>query len=377
MKILYIYPFGPFYPISSGADIIASNHMEYFKKKNALVDCILFHNYQKETYFEQFKQKYSFCRSFYHLKYPPISFKFGELLFASSFLAKSEPLKSLLNNQYDIVFTNYVFTAPISHSAKKTHLKILEAHDHLWEAFSISNQNNFNNSINITLMKKFEFELYQIFKKIIFINKDEMSETPPKKNIDYAFIPPAWNLVSNNSSDNHNFNIDILFIGSHHRPNIDGLDFFYKNVFLPFIRPLGFTVTVVGKVCDYWQVDDPRVKKMGFFNGSTNSLYNSSKVVIIPILEGSGLSIKTLEAMAFGKAIVTTPKGTRGMRIEGQPFLTVNLRDQPYYFASAIIELLNSPEKRNSLGQKAMEHFKNEHSFEVYSQRLDNFLGIV
>ena len=64
------------------------------------------------------------------------------------------------------------------------------------------------------------------------------------------------------------------------------------------------------------------------------------------------------------------------MKIENQPFITINLKDQPEEFSKAVIDLLHSQDKRKNLGTKALEHFKNEHSFEIYSQRMDNFLGI-
>lgn len=376
MRILYIYPFGPFYPVSSGADIIATNHMEYFRKKGFQVDCILFQNSEKTKYLDQFKAQNSFCNSIHYLKFPPIAFKFGELLFATNYLANSEPLKSLLKKEYDILFSNYAFTAPISLAAKKTKLKVLETVDHLWEALAISNPGSTKNLIDEATMKLIEFELYKLFEKIIFINNEEMNNSPQTSKSSYAFIPPAWNLPVKTTSINSDSSIDMLFIGSNHRPNIDGLDLFYKNVFLPFIRPMGFKLTVAGKVCDYWPVEDPKVQKLGFYKGPIQPLYDSTKVVVIPILDGSGLSIKTLEAMAFGKAIVTTPKGARGMKLENQPFLTINLKDQPEEFSKAVIDLLHSQDKRKNLGTKALEHFKNEHSFEIYSQRMDNFLGI-
>ena len=53
---------------------------------------------------------------------------------------------------------------------------------------------------------------------------------------------------------------------------------------------------------------------------------------------------------------------------------------QHYYlngeFSKAVIDLLHSQDKRKNLGSKALEHFKNEHSFEIYTQRMDNFLGL-
>lgn len=376
MKVLYIYPFGPFHPISSGSDVIANNHLEYFKQKGATVDCIVYRILEKEKHMESFRQQFSFCRSITELRIPPIRFKFSELLYGSECATRMEPLQSLLQNQYDFLFSNYVFTAPIALKATRAKNKVLETVDHLWEAFSFSQSPKNKSTMNDLFFKNMEFDLYKAFNKILFINKEEFLTSPRESNTTYAFIPPAWPGTNTCQTKNSEEPIDILFIGSNHRPNIEGLDFFYKNAFLPHLRPRGATLTVAGKVCDFWHMEDPRVTKLGFYQGSITQLYSSAKTVIIPILEGTGLSIKTLEAMAFGKAIITTPKGARGMALHGNPFVITDLQQDPEGFARAVSDLLESPQKRTTLGQAAFEQFQKEHSFEVYSKRMDQFLGL-
>lgn len=376
MKVLYIYPFGPFHPISSGSDVIACNHMEYFKQKGATVDCIVYRVFEKEKHMAAFREKFNFCRSITELHVPPISFKFSELLFASECATRMDPLKSLLQNQFDLLFTNYAFTTPIALKATKAKHKVLETVDHLWEAFSFSQPQQSKSAINDLFFKDMEFELYKAFNKILFINREEYESSPKEPGTTYAYIPPAWPYPITNTVKSVEEPFDILFIGSNHRPNMEGLDFFYKNAFLPFLRPKGFNLTIAGNVCNFWNLEDPKVTKLGFFQGSIQNLYASSKVVVIPILEGTGLSIKTLEAMAFGKAIVSTPKGSRGMNLQGNPITIMDLKNNPAGFAQAISDLLESPQRRLSLGHSAFEQFNQEHGFEVYSKRMDQFLGI-
>jgi len=375
MKILYIYPFGPFYPVSSGSDIIASNHMEYFRQKGWDVDCCIYQITDKEKHLPAFREKYKFCRSIHQISLPGIYFKFGELLFASEYATKIEPLKTLLNNKYDLIFTNYIFTAPLAAAAKKTATLILETHDHFFEANLLSQNHKSNINFEKSLLQNIEFDLYEIFNKIIFINKDEYDSTPKEPGISYSYIPAAWQGVINKTSTDQEF-FDLLFIGSNHPPNIDGINYFYQKVFLPLLRPKGISLSIAGKVCDNINIEDPKVKKLGFYSGNIGELYSSAKVVIIPILEGSGFSIKTMEAMALGKPIVTTPKGARGMNIDAKPFMIVDMKKDPESFAAAISNLLDSPEKRKTLGQIALDQFTKEHSFAVYSQRMDRFLGV-
>ena len=75
MKVLYIYPFGPFYPVSSGSDIIASNHLEYFKQKGWDVDCCIYQISDKKKHLPAFREKYKFCRSIHQINLPGTNFK--------------------------------------------------------------------------------------------------------------------------------------------------------------------------------------------------------------------------------------------------------------------------------------------------------------
>ena len=375
MKVLYIYPFGPFYPVSSGSDIIASNHMEYFRQKGWDVDCCIYQITDKEKHLPAFREKYKFCQSIHQINLPGTNFKFGELLFASEYATRTDPLKTLLNNKYDIIFTNYVFTAPLVIAAKKPATMILETLDHFFEANLLSQNLKSNINFEKSLLQNIEFDLYKVFNKIIFINKDEYDSTPKESGISYSHIPAAWQGITNETTRKQEI-VDLLFIGSNHPPNIDGINYFYQKVFLPFLRPKGISLNIAGKVCNNLNIEDPKVKKIGFYNGNIADLYSSTKVIIIPILEGSGLSIKTMEAMAFGKPIVTTPKGARGMNIDAKPFMIVDMKKDPESFAAAISNLLDSPEKRKTLGQIALDQFTTEHSFAVYSQRMDRFLGV-
>ncbi len=44
-----------------------------------------------------------------------------------------------------------------------------------------------------------------------------------------------------------------------------------------------------------------------------SALYHEARVVLVPIFSGGGTKIKTLEALAYGKDIISTPHGLRGL----------------------------------------------------------------
>ena len=61
--------------------------------------------------------------------------------------------------------------------------------------------------------------------------------------------------------------------------------------------------------------------------------------------------MKILEAMAAGKAVVTTSIGCEGLPVtDGQHLL---VRDEPQAFAQAVVDLLRDPERRQLLERNA------------------------
>lgn len=74
-------------------------------------------------------------------------------------------------------------------------------------------------------------------------------------------------------------------------------------------------------------------------------------ICIVPLLSGSGMKIKVVDAMAAGKAVVTTSKGAAGMPEGLQAHLII--ADTPEDFAQAVSELLDHPERALALGREA------------------------
>ncbi|HEX5103108.1 MAG TPA: glycosyltransferase family 4 protein [Pirellulaceae bacterium] len=82
-------------------------------------------------------------------------------------------------------------------------------------------------------------------------------------------------------------------------------------------------------------------------------------VVIVPLRLGGGTRLKIVEAMAMGKAIVSTSLGAEG--INAVPGRDILIADDPGDFAAAVLKLLNDPSLRSRLGasarQLAVEHY--------------------
>jgi sugar transferase (PEP-CTERM/EpsH1 system associated) len=76
-------------------------------------------------------------------------------------------------------------------------------------------------------------------------------------------------------------------------------------------------------------------------------------VCIVPLRIGGGTRLKIFEALAMGKAVVSTTIGAEGLPVTPGEHLI--LADEPAAFASSVIELLQQPERRSALGKAGRE----------------------
>jgi glycosyltransferase involved in cell wall biosynthesis len=136
------------------------------------------------------------------------------------------------------------------------------------------------------------------------------------------------------------------------RPNVDAVLWFAQEV-LPRIRAQVEDVRffAVGqrphRRLEVLQ-DDPAVTLTDFVEDTRPYIANAA-VYVVPLRLGGGTRFKILEALAMGKAVVSTTLGAEGFPVtHGHELL---LADKPEDFAQAVVSLLNVPQKRESLGQ--------------------------
>lgn len=99
----------------------------------------------------------------------------------------------------------------------------------------------------------------------------------------------------------------------------------------------------------------PSVAEEGFVNHGfvqdSNEFLKEHGILVLPLLSGSGVKIKVLEAMSLGMPIVTTTVGAMG--IEGKDALIIT--DKEDLMIEKISALIESEEMRRSLGTAARD----------------------
>jgi glycosyltransferase involved in cell wall biosynthesis len=94
------------------------------------------------------------------------------------------------------------------------------------------------------------------------------------------------------------------------------------------------------------------VELIGFVEDVRDPLARYS-VFVCPILSGSGVRVKLLEAFASGIPVVSTRLGAEGLA-EGDGEICA-LADQPADFARRVIDLLRDPQKAADMAARARE----------------------
>ncbi len=146
----------------------------------------------------------------------------------------------------------------------------------------------------------------------------------------------------------------VVFTGSMDwEANIDGVSWFCREVW-PRVRSevAGATFRIVGRN------PGPAVKRLasgsvvvtGYVPSVIDHLRDSA-VVVVPLRMGGGTRLKIYEAMAMGKAVVSTTIGAEGLDVH--PGEDILLADDPAGFAAAIVRLLRDPSLRARHGQAA------------------------
>jgi GT2 family glycosyltransferase/glycosyltransferase involved in cell wall biosynthesis len=144
----------------------------------------------------------------------------------------------------------------------------------------------------------------------------------------------------------------LLFIGSFaHRPNVMALEFFLRDVF-PRLKDVTLHVIAGQRHQRFWDLQHPGVEVEGFVS-DVRPAYRRATLVIAPLVASAGTNVKILEAMAMGKAIVSSEAGIHGLELERGADVVVT--DSAEGMAEAITRLLEITAERAVIERHARE----------------------
>jgi polysaccharide biosynthesis protein PslH len=145
-----------------------------------------------------------------------------------------------------------------------------------------------------------------------------------------------------------------VFVGSNSGPNRYSLGIFLTQVLPRVVREMpDFELKVVGRICD-WLPDTPHVAKLGFV-GDMKAVLDQAPLSLNPVMLGSGINIKLLEAMAAAVPTISTQTGVRGLPGSfGSGVVVVPDADHARH-AAEILRFARDASLRRETGQAAFQ----------------------
>lgn len=170
--------------------------------------------------------------------------------------------------------------------------------------------------------------------------------------------------------DYNGWNGKITFLGGYgHTPNQEGMDWFINKV-IPLVDWKQYPDASVQIIGGGWPAsynnDNGPVKLecKGFVKDLTEVTQGS--IMVVPILSGSGMRMKILEAAAMGLPMVTTAVGVEGLDFENNKSCLI--ADAPQDFATALCQVMDSEQLRTDLTNNARVVYDGKYSVMATSE---------
>ncbi|MBP9070011.1 MAG: glycosyltransferase family 4 protein [Bacteroidia bacterium] len=381
MRILQICNKAP-YPANDGSSIAIYNMARGLYDNNAELHLLTIntkkHFKEDSSVPQEFKTKTHY-RSVYKDTSPSALGAFFNLFSSKSYFIsrfyfkefEDALIETLKKNTFDIVQLEGLFMAPYIEIIKKfSKAKIaLRAHniEHLiWQRHIANESSGLKRSylkIQNSRLKTYEEEIFTKVDVIVTItdaDKNYIHKQFPKLNIVTCLTGVDLADYEQNTNVKKQENTIFSFGSMDWMPNLESVDWFLNNCWGKINAKHPSCKFIIAGRHMPQKFKTLQLPNVQIEENVTNNrdFYSSYDIMLVPLLSGSGLRIKLVEGLAYGKAIVSTSIGAEGISItKGKHML---IADSVDYFIHAVDGLLSSVTEKKKLEQNAKQ-FAKEH----------------
>jgi glycosyltransferase involved in cell wall biosynthesis len=278
--------------------------------------------------------------------------------------------KLLVRHAFDVVILSYVFYSRLFESVPGPVLKLMDTHDVFSDRYRLYRDHGQSGEFFSTTRRE-EGKALDRADTVLAIQEWDAGHFRSLTERPVAVVghlaPPSSDTAPPTAAPCPHA---MLFVGGPMSINVHGMTWFMEYV-LPVVRRHvpDAELWLVGGICDRLGGAAPGVRRFGFVD-ALGDLYRRAAVVINPQQFGTGLSIKSVDALRHGRPLVTTASGARGLEGGvGDAFLQARSAEE---FSDQIIELLRHPEQATVLAGHAAEF-----SRRYYRRNLEALAAVV
>jgi len=262
---------------------------------------------------------------------------------------------------FDAVVLSYIFYSRLFDAAAGSFRKILDTHDVFSDRFRLYREHGQANEFFSTSRSE-EAKALDRADAVLAIQEWDASHfrslTRRPVTVVGHLAPVALDTTPSRPATDAPAAPAVLFVGGPMGINVHGITWFIDRV-LPAVRRRvpGAELWLVGGIGQCIR-SAPGVRHLGFVD-SLAEVYRQAAAVINPQQFGTGLSIKSIDALLHGRPLVTTASGGRGLEDgAGEAFRQAT---EPEDFAAQLTELLLDPAKAAALSACALEFARGYH----------------
>ena len=290
-------------------------------------------------------------------------------------------IELLSNETFDVVQLEGTFVGPYVETIRQHHKGLISLRMHnveyeIWERLAFNSSNPIKKiylQILAKQLKAYESELLQKVDSVVPVTHDDEAKF---KRLNSAI--PYFTTAAGIDLDQWKFSPSTSFNKWYHigsmewHANKEAVNYFLKDIHHKLIA-LDNTYT--------FQLAGKGIKKEEFSNYPSLQLFENvpkaydfvqqSDVCVVPLLSGSGIRLKILEAMAAGKLVVSTTIGAQGINYKNGVHMIV--ADTPEEFAKVYKDLQSGAINTSTIVQNARILIEEEYSTKALASRLMDF----
>jgi polysaccharide biosynthesis protein PslH len=257
----------------------------------------------------------------------------------------------------EVVLVEYAFVSRAFEAFPRARLRLLDTHDSFVDRHLRYARKGLKRGFWFSLRAREENRGLRRAHTVLAIQEEEARLFARQLEHDGIVPNPDVEVVSHVLDLDHpvtdyNRGNTAVFVGSNSGPNRYSLGIFLEHVLPLIVREIpDFELRVVGRICD-WLPDTPHVRKLGFV-GDMKNVFDEAPLALNPVMLGSGINIKLLEAMAAAIPTISTQTGVRGLpEAFGNGVVVVPDGDHARH-AAGIVRFARDAALRRETGQAA------------------------
>ncbi len=177
------------------------------------------------------------------------------------------------------------------------------------------------------------------------------------------------------SKTNKQHEQSLVYIGSlDWRPNQEGIVWFLNKVWSQVQEACpNIKMRIAGRNAPGWLIRKFNQAKVEFVGEveDASAFIRAGTLLIVPLLSGSGIRVRIIQAMALGIPVITTPKGIQG--IDAQSGEELFVAHNPEEYKDQIVTLMNQSKIRNSVITNAKRFISENYDNNKLTARLLEF----